>query len=249
MQCIVNTFLKTIQNKINNYLQTPLRPIQYTSFISTLVISNEISSPISILSTFTSFTTESEKLHYNATAQKNSLAKQECTENQLNKLKELYNVKQKLKKYATAQAKSQAKKCEALENKEEVIRYDSPEHSSFLLLNSDLLKQMHSYIKFSTLPKKGRKKLLKKINSSNAKRHHYSIAIQVNSVSRNEMPEHLDEYYCLQMIKNAKQFASAFASHSVIISQEDKTKVLLRILAVRRTFKTIQSFYELVAIP
>ncbi|CAG8748670.1 7807_t:CDS:2 [Cetraspora pellucida] len=239
---------ETIQNKINNYLQTPLRLIQYTSFTPTLVISNEIT-------------------------------KQECAEKQLNELNELYN-RQKLKKHAAAQAKSQAKKYEALKTRREVIRYDSLEHFSFFLLNPDLSEQMHLCIEFGTAAKKRQKEIIKvctishlkkemeekyqiyisciclytytwlrRINSSNAKRHHHPMAIQINSVSRNEMPEHIDEHYCLQIVKNAKQFADAFASHSVIISQDDKAKVLLRILAVGRTFKTVQSSHEPVAIP
>ncbi|CAG8851261.1 2383_t:CDS:1, partial [Gigaspora margarita] len=74
------------------------------------------------------------------------------------------------------------------------------------------------------------------------------MAIQINSVSRNEMPEHIDSHYYLHMVKSAKQFAPAFAVHSVIISQDNKAKVPLRIPAVGRTFKTIQTARELVEI-
>ncbi|CAG8819511.1 37656_t:CDS:1, partial [Gigaspora margarita] len=84
----------TIKNKINNYLQTPLQSIQYISFTPILhsVISNEASSSESVpfISSFS--TIESKKLHYNATAQKNSIDKQRCAKDQLGELNELYNI-------------------------------------------------------------------------------------------------------------------------------------------------------------
>ncbi|RIB07348.1 hypothetical protein C2G38_2214703 [Gigaspora rosea] len=75
------------------------------------------------------------------------------------------------------------------------------------------------------------------------------MAIQINSVSKNEIPEHIDEHYCLQIVKGAKQFASAFASYSLIILQNDKAKVPLGIPAVGRTFKTIQTARKPVEVP
>ncbi|CAG8759073.1 2109_t:CDS:2 [Cetraspora pellucida] len=48
---------------------------------------------------------------------------------------------------------------------------------------------------------------------------------------------------------NAKQFASAFTSYSVIISQDNKAKVPFGISAVGRTFKTVQSSHKLVVMP
>ncbi|CAG8850844.1 28750_t:CDS:1, partial [Racocetra persica] len=56
--------------------------------------------------------------------------------------------KKKLKQHVAVQAKSQEKKRETLENKGELIRYDSPGRPSFLLLNPDLPEQMHSCIEF-----------------------------------------------------------------------------------------------------
>ncbi|CAG8770163.1 11444_t:CDS:2, partial [Gigaspora margarita] len=53
------------------------------------------------------------------------------------------------------------------------------------------------------------------------------MAIQINLVSRDEMPEHIDEHYCSHIVKSMKLFAYTFASHSVIISQDNKTKVPL----------------------
>ncbi|CAG8800529.1 2033_t:CDS:2, partial [Cetraspora pellucida] len=150
--------------------------------------------------------------------------------------------------------KVKQKKYEALETREEVIRYDSPGHSSFFLLNPNLSKQMHSCIKFSTAAKKKQKEIIKVCTISHLKKEieeniKFIYHAPVNIVSRNEMPKYIDEYYCLQMIKNAKQFASAFAFYSVIISQDDKAKVPLRISAVERKFKTVQSSHEPVAIP
>jgi hypothetical protein len=40
-------------------------------------------------------------------------------------------------------------------------------------------------------------------------------------------------------VKGAKQFAALFPIHSVIIFQDDKAKIPLGILAVRRTFQTM----------
>ncbi|CAG8820727.1 41786_t:CDS:2, partial [Gigaspora margarita] len=235
---VIKNLDKTIiENQINNYLQTPLQPLLYLSLSSTShsaglnktsslssmltsAILNSINSLLSISHSVIS-SEETETLYYNATAQKNSLAKQKDAEERLEELKLLYNVvrnpkqhhdfltqitKTKQEQHAAAQAKSQAKKRNALENRGEVIIYDSPGH-------------------------------------------HHPMAIQINSVSSNEMSEHIDEHYCLQMVKGAKQFASAFASYSVIISQNDKAKVLLGILAIRRTFKTIQTARELVEVP
>ncbi|RIB11823.1 hypothetical protein C2G38_2202443 [Gigaspora rosea] len=183
-------------------------------------ISNETSSSSSVPFISSSSTIKSEKLPYNATAQKSSIDKQRHAEDQLCELNEL----QKLKNHAAAQARSQVKKCEALKNRGEVIRYDSLGYLSFLLLNSDLPEQMYSCIKFGNAAKKRRKEVIKTNYSSNAKRHHYPMAIQVNSIFRNEMLDHIDS------------------------TINDKSKIPLGIPAVGRTFKTVQSAYEPVEI-
>ncbi|CAG8854986.1 34397_t:CDS:1, partial [Gigaspora margarita] len=56
--------------------------------------------------------------------------------------------------------------------------------------------------------------------------------------------EHQDEHYCLASVKGAKQFAKTFASASIIISQDDKSKIGLGVPAISRTFRTLQSFAE-----
>ncbi|CAB4484289.1 unnamed protein product [Rhizophagus irregularis] len=63
------------------------------------------------------------------------------------------------------------------------------------------------------------------------------------------MNSHVDEHYCLTSVKGVKTFALAFPQDVVLISQDDKAKVLLRIAAVGRTFKTIQATNEPVSIP
>ncbi|CAG8852584.1 186_t:CDS:1, partial [Gigaspora margarita] len=62
--------------------------------------------------------------------------------------------------------------------------------------------------------------------------------------SRDEAREHQYEHYCLASVKRAKQFAKTFASASIIISQDDKSKIGLGVPAVSRTFHTLQSFAE-----
>ena len=58
------------------------------------------------------------------------------------------------------------------------------------------------------------------------------------------MHEYPNSYYCLILVKYAKQFANTFADVSVVISQDDKTKIGLRVPAVGHTFRTLQSINE-----
>ncbi|CAG8781625.1 11245_t:CDS:2, partial [Gigaspora margarita] len=172
-------------------------------------ISNETSFSASVPFVSSSSTIESEKPYYNATAQKNSLNKQKRAEDQLCELNELYNI----------MSRSQVKKHEALENRGEVIIYDSLGCPFFLLLNLDLPEQMHLCIEFSKAAKK----------------------------RQNHLKREIEKKY--QLVKNAKQFASAFASYFVIISEDDKAKILFGIPAIGRTFKIVQSANEPVEIP
>ena len=59
-----------------------------------------------------------------------------------------------------------------------------------------------------------------------AKRHHHPAQIRLAAVERNEMSEHVDEHYCLASVKSVKTFASTFPQNVVLISQDDKAKVL-----------------------
>ncbi|CAG8763571.1 24730_t:CDS:2, partial [Cetraspora pellucida] len=166
---------------------------------------------------------ELEELLSNATAQRSLLKKQNIAKDQLDELNSLLN-----------------------------ITYN-PERRNMLLFKPKVKKKNEELWKkkkkLLVLLKKDKRKLLKQIDSLQSKRHHYSMSIQVNSVLRNEMPKHIDEYYCLHIVKGAKQFAYSFASHSVIILQDDKAKVPLDISAVGRTFKTLQTVQEPVTIP
>ncbi|CAG8810833.1 35705_t:CDS:2, partial [Gigaspora margarita] len=78
-------------------------------------------------------------------------------------------------------------------------------------------------------------------NSIVAKAHHHPAWVAVAGVSRDETKEHPDEYYCLASVKGTKQFAKTFANLSVIISQDDKSKIGLGVPAVGRTFQALQS--------
>jgi hypothetical protein len=59
-----------------------------------------------------------------------------------------------------------------------------------------------------------------------AKRHHHPAQIRLAAVGRNEMNVHVDEHYCLASVKGVKSFASAFSQDVVLISQDDKAKVI-----------------------
>jgi len=81
-------------------------------------------------------------------------------------------------------------------------------------------------------------------NSIAARAHHHPAWVAVAAVSRTEMRDHPDGHYCLASVKYARQFATAFADKSVIISQDDKAKIGLGIPAVGQTFHTLQSVHK-----
>ena len=64
-------------------------------------------------------------------------------------------------------------------------------------------------------------------NTKEAQRHHHPAQIRLAAVGRNEMNDHVDEHYCLASIKGVKSFASAFSRDVVLISQDDKAKVIV----------------------
>ncbi|CAG8845228.1 26405_t:CDS:1, partial [Gigaspora margarita] len=81
-------------------------------------------------------------------------------------------------------------------------------------------------------------------NICNAFHHCYLANIKTSAVSKSEMNSYINKHYCLASVKLVRVFASTFANFSLIISQDDKAKVGLDILAVGRTFQSIQSFNE-----
>jgi hypothetical protein len=125
--------------------------------------------------------------------------------------------------------------------RKEVIKVRTIRH-----LREDLDSKYNDYLSRTTL---NNYLLSSRSNTKAAKTHHHLAIVANASVSRNERNEHIDEHYCLASVKGAKQFAALFSTHSVIISQDDKAKVPLGIPAVRKTFKTMQSFQEPVTLP
>ncbi|CAG8742357.1 22144_t:CDS:2, partial [Gigaspora margarita] len=130
---------------------------------------------------------------------------------------------------------------------EELLWFNASAQKSSL--NPDLSMQFHSCVEFGSAIQKRKNEIIKVCTTLHLKteiEERYKIymshsSIQVISVSRNEIKNHIDEYYCLLLVKYAQQFVTSFASYSVIMSQDDKAKVLLGVLAVGWTFKTIQS--------
>ncbi len=64
------------------------------------------------------------------------------------------------------------------------------------------------------------------------------------AVSCTETQDHPDSHYYLASVKYARQFATAFADKSVIISQDDKVKIGLEVPAVGWIFHTLQSVHK-----
>ena len=60
-----------------------------------------------------------------------------------------------------------------------------------------------------------------------AKQYHYPAQIHLVVVRKNKMSDHVNEYYCLTLVKGVKIFASAFLQNVILISQDDKAKVYI----------------------
>src|SRR5437763_9400827 len=90
--------------------------------------------------------------------------------------------------------------------------------------------------------------LPRQFNSIAARAHHHPAWVVVARISRTETQDHPDGHYCLASVKCAKQFATAFADMSVVISQDDKVKISLGVPAVGQTFHTLQSVNELICV-
>ncbi|CAB4493158.1 unnamed protein product [Rhizophagus irregularis] len=83
-------------------------------------------------------------------------------------------------------------------------------------------------------------------NSISVRAHHHPVWVAVAGVSRTEIRDHPDGHYCLVSVKSVKQFANVFADMSVVISQDDKAKIGLRIPAVGNGQKLILSVYLII---
>ncbi|PKY60731.1 hypothetical protein RhiirA4_431338 [Rhizophagus irregularis] len=129
--------------------------------------------------------------------------------------------------------------------RKEVIKVRTIEH-----LRKNLEENYDVYMARTTL---NNYLLPRQSNSIAAKAHHHpawvSVATRVTAgVSRTETRDHPDGHYCLASTKYARQFATAFADNSVVISQDDKAKIGLGVPAVGRTFRSLQSVNELVSV-
>ncbi|CAG8818546.1 23577_t:CDS:2, partial [Gigaspora margarita] len=240
---------RKLEQIINTYFTTPIQPPLYTFFSSTSrnkTLSNQKGYESDSEESEESSSTITEEPRSNASAQKLSLEKQKVAKEKLAELNDLYYIAQDLQL---------AKKLKALEDNSEVIHYDSPGRPSFLQQNPDLPMQLHSCIEFGSTAQKRRKEIIKVRTTLHLKTEMearykiYMSPIQMMSVSRNEMKDYIDEHCCLSLVKSAQQFVTSFASHSVIILQDDKAKVPLGVPAVGWIFKTIQSDNEPVTIP
>ncbi|CAB4475417.1 unnamed protein product [Rhizophagus irregularis] len=189
----------------------------------------------------------------NAAAQKKAAEIINATNMKLAELQQIYNFTSDYEIWCNLmepgyQCNNREKKAKLLQERQEVIQYSSPGHPSLLTQYFDLHEHIHECIEFRAADKKRRKEIIKVRTICHlqeelkSKTHHHPANIAVASISRDEKNEHPDEHYCLASVKGAKQFAALFPTHSVIISQDDKAKDPLGIPAVRRTFKTIQSF-------
>ncbi|CAG8724067.1 40586_t:CDS:2 [Gigaspora margarita] len=90
--------------------------------------------------------------------------------------------------------------------------------------------------------------VLQKKKKKNSCHHHHLAQIEISAISQSEMKPHVDEHYYLTLVKMVREFATTFASNSLIILQDDKAKISLGIPAVGRTFKSIQSLNEPVTV-
>ncbi|CAG8561511.1 34166_t:CDS:2, partial [Gigaspora margarita] len=124
----------------------------------------------------------------------------------------------KLKQHAQAQAKLESKKAKML--KEDIVeKYDGPRRLLAAMIHPNFWDKIHDCIEFGSMYQKRKKVVIK-------------------------MKPHIDKYYCLASVKTAQTLAKVFVDDAIIISQDDKTKVNLGVLAVGRTFKTIQTINE-----
>ncbi|CAG8463442.1 3857_t:CDS:2, partial [Scutellospora calospora] len=156
----------------------------------------------------------------------------------------------KLKRHASSQQKSQIKKSRALNDDSVVVIYDSLSRLPLLFQHPNLHDQIHKenynvYMSCTSM----RNYILPHSNHSLAARtYYYPTFIGIISISRDDMRNYIDEHYCLASVKNAKQFAITFADFTVVLSQDDKVKIPVNILAVGKHFQAMQSINEPVSV-
>ncbi|GES79777.1 hypothetical protein GLOIN_2v1783204 [Rhizophagus clarus] len=115
----------------------------------------------------------------------------------------------------------QRKKRKILNKNQEVIQYNKPART---ILNNYLLPHQSNFIA--------------------ARAYHHSAWVAIASILYTKIRDHPDDYYCFASVKNAKQFATIFANKTIIILQNDKAKIGLKVPAVSQIFHTLQSVHE-----
>ncbi|CAG8602695.1 17481_t:CDS:2 [Gigaspora margarita] len=127
-----------------------------------------------------------------------------------------------------------------IEEEQTVVQYNVPGRPFFLIQNPNLLEYIHESVEYRSANKRRRKEPIK-VRIVNHLRHYHFAWVSVTRVSRDETKEHPDEHYCLASVKGARQFAQTFSNVSVIVLQNNKSKIGLDIPAVSRTFHILQS--------
>ncbi|GET01626.1 uncharacterized protein LOC109428822 [Rhizophagus clarus] len=155
----------------------------------------------------------------NAAAQKKTAEVINATNTKLAEVQQIYNTTANLEiQNNLAEHMAALKQVLQDENNKnnEVVQYDTPDHLSFLFQYPDLHEHINECIEFGAADKKRKKKSLKN--------------------------KHIDEHYCFASVKGAKQFTVLFPTHSVIIFQNDKSKVSLVFMQLEEHFRPYKVF-------
>ncbi|CAG8769893.1 30899_t:CDS:2, partial [Gigaspora margarita] len=173
------------------------------------------------------------------------------TKNEIDdKIKEYLTISIPIQSYVSQPfSKSNTKKLKRLYENQKVVVYNSPGRPPLLFDYPDLHEHIHDCIKFERCIVNKGMKLLKYGQLAifvhiAAKAHHHPALIAITSVFISEKKEHINKYYCLALVKGIKQFVAIFSCDSVIISQDDKAKVLFGIPAIGKTFQSMQTINE-----
>ncbi|CAG8833440.1 46089_t:CDS:2, partial [Gigaspora margarita] len=137
---------------------------------------------------------------------------------------------EKIRNNASAQKKSAKLKEIAEKNIKELENiYNITTDSQ---LRKDLFTRI-SDLEYGSADKRRRKEAIKvRIVNHLPKAYHHPAWISVTGVSCDKTKEHPNEHYCLASIKEARQFAQTFSDISIIISQDNKSKIGLGISVV-----------------
>ncbi|CAG8793017.1 11707_t:CDS:2, partial [Dentiscutata erythropus] len=119
-------------------------------------------------------------------------------------------------------------------------------HPLLLFQHPNLYNQIHEFVKSGLADEKRQKEVVKVRIIENLRKnleenyiHHHPAWVLVAGVLYTDIHEHPDSYYCL---------ASVFSNMSVVISQNDKAKIDLGILAIGQTFRILQSINDLICV-